>query len=307
MSNLPQIEHIYQNHHLDSRRWNWFTSRDDDIIIATSYKAGTTFMQTIVSNLLFPDGDPPGPPMIVSAWVDGRTYPLEDTLTQLEQQTHRRFIKAHLPLDGLRYFENVKYICVSRDPRDVFMSLMNHWGNFTPEMYKIFNETPGRVGEPFPQFVDDVKATWRTWITKGGFEWQNQGYPFWSHLDHALTFWKFRHLPNILMVHFNDLLADLDGEMRRIAEYLEISVTEELWPDVVKRSTFAEVKKDPKKIVGETVDISFKGGADAFIYKGDNGRWVGVLDDEDLALYEKAMAELPADYANWLQNGGVPA
>ena len=34
------------------------------------------------------------------------------------------------------------------------------------------------------------------------------------------------------------------------------------------------------------------------------GRWIGVLDEEDLALYDEAISQLPADYAGCLQNGG---
>lgn len=304
MGELPQVEHIYQNHHLDTTRWNWFTPRDDDIVIATSYKAGTTLTQTIVGNMLFPDGNLPGPASFISPWLDMRILPLEMALGQLEAQTHRRYIKTHLPLDGLPYHKNVKYICVSRDPRDVFMSFLHHWEIHTDEFYALMNGTPGRVGAPFPRFVDDTKATWRDWITKGGFDWESDGYPMWSHLGYALTFWKFRHLPNIMMLHYADLLADLDGEMRRIAAYLDIEVPDDLWPDMVKRCTFSEVKKDPGKVVGENISFAFKGGGDNFINKGTNGRWVDVLDDEDLALYDQAMAKLPRDYAAWLQNGG---
>ena len=60
---------VYQHHHLDSTRWRWFVQRPDDIVITTSYKAGTTWMQTIVAQLLFPDGDVPGV-------VDGR-FPMD--------------------------------------------------------------------------------------------------------------------------------------------------------------------------------------------------------------------------------------
>ena len=55
------------------------------------------------------------------------------------------------------------------------------------------------------------------------------------------------------------------------------------------------------------IDFGFKGGADTFIHKGTNGRWVGVLDEEDLALYDEAMSKLPPDYAMWLQNGRLTA
>ena len=304
MKGLPRRENIYQNHHMDSTRWNWFTPRDDDIIIATSYKAGTTFTQTIVGNMLFPDGDLPAPITDMAPWLDFRTTPLELILGQLEAQRHRRFIKTHLPLDGLPYFENVKYICVSRDPRDVFMSLLNHWGNHPDEAYEGMNNVPGRVGDPFPKFVDDTKATWRAWMTRNWFDWETDGHPYWSHLRHARTFWEYRDLPNVMMVHFNDLLADLDSEMRRISDFLGIDVPHEKWAAVVERCTFAAVKRNPAKVVGEEIASGFIGGADTFINKGTNGRWVGVLDEDDLALYEEAMAKLPPNYARWLENGG---
>lgn len=299
----PKLEHTYQNHHLDSTRWKWFTPRDDDIVIATSYKAGTTFTQTIVGNLLFPDGNLPGPATFISPWLDMRVFPLELVLGQLEAQSHRRYIKTHLPLDGLPYFENTRYICVSRDARDVFMSLLNHWGNHTPDFYALINGIPGRVGDPFPEYIDDIKSTWRDWMTRNWFDWEVGGYPYWSHLSHALTFWKYKDLPNIMMLHFNDLLVDLDGEMRRIAEFLDIDVPADQWAEVVKRCEFSQVKKDPSKVVGANIDFAFKRGADTFINKGTNGRWVDILDDEDLALYESAMAQLPPDYAHWLEHG----
>lgn len=247
MSDLPVREHVYQNHHLDSTRWNWFTQRDDDIIIATSYKAGTTLLQTVVANLLFPDDDMPAPASELSPWLDFRMFPLELVLGQLDAQEHRRFIKTHTPLDGLPYFPQAKYVCVSRDPRDVFMSLLNHWGSHTDAFYMGINSTPGRVGDEFPHFNPDIKATWRDWITRSWFEWEIGGYPYWSHMSYALTFWKYRHLDNILMVHFNDLRADLGSEMRRIANFLEIDVPAEKWDAVVRRCTFEEVKRTPAR------------------------------------------------------------
>lgn len=47
----PQRTHVYQNHHLDSTRWNYFAHRPGDIVISTSYKAGTTWMQSIIDHM----------------------------------------------------------------------------------------------------------------------------------------------------------------------------------------------------------------------------------------------------------------
>ena len=39
--------------------------------------------------------------------------------------------------------------------------------------------------------------------------------------------------PNILYVHFGDLLGDTEGEMRRIAGFLDIEIEEDVWPALV--------------------------------------------------------------------------
>jgi len=50
----------------------------------------------------------------------------------------------------------------------------------------------------------------------------------------------------------------------------------------------------------------WNGGAKTFINKGTNGRWRDVLTPADIAAYEqRARAELGAECAGWLANGGV--
>ena len=221
---LPEIEHVYQNHHLDSTRWQQFQPRADDIVVATPYKCGTTWMQNIVLHLIFQDLQPRSI-RDFSPWLDRCSHP--EVLSQLEAQAHRRCIKTHLPLDGLAYFPQAKYIVVGRDARDVFMSLWNHYSNQIPEFYERMNNTPGRVGDPFPVCPEDIREFWQGWITRGWFEWESEGYPYWANMRHVQTWWKYRHLPNILFVHYNDLLQNLEGEIRRIADYLNIALSEE--------------------------------------------------------------------------------
>jgi len=302
----PTVRHTYQNHHLDTTRWNGFKPRSDDIVISTSYKAGTTLMQTIIANLLFPNGDLPGPAMVIAPWLDARIFgPIEEMMAQLEAQKTRRFVKTHLPLDGLPFFDTVKYVVVSRDPRDVFMSLVNHYGEHTPAFFEHINGVPGRVGDPFPPYDGDIHKLFRNWITRGWFAWESDGYPYWSHLHHAKTWWEFRHLPNIRLVHYNDLRRDLDGEMRALAKWLNIDVPQARWAAVVDACRFETVKKHPEKVVPAAAGGFWKDGAQTFIYKGTNGRWRDILTQDELALYRETMAKtVPPDCARWLENGG---
>ena len=299
----PEIRHVYQNHHLDGPRWRRFAQRPGDIVISTSYKAGTTLMQTIVANLLFPDGDLPLPANDLAPWIDMRLRPYEEMAAQLEAQTHRRCMKTHLPLDGLPFDEEVRYVVVSRDPRDVFMSLINHYSHYTEYTLEGLNGGD-RVGDPFPRYGGDPHALWRNWITRGWFPWESDGYPYWSHLHHAKTWWEFRHLPNITLVHYNDLRADLEGQMRSLAAWLDIYVPETAWPAVVHACRFETVKADPSKVLGPAFDELFIGGAQTFINKGTNGRWKETLTAAESAEYEaRALAELGPECAHWLATG----
>jgi aryl sulfotransferase len=297
----PEIKHLYQNYLSDSLRWNFFTFRDDDIVIATSGKTGTTWTQWIVANLIFLERDLPATPVEMSPWLDFRIVPLELVLTQLEQQTHRRFIKTHLPLDGLRYDQRVRYLYVGRDTRDVFMSAWNHYRSFTEAALSSFNTAPGRIGPELPPCPDDIHDYWRIFMTQGWFDWESEGYPFSSPLYHAQSWWDFRHLPNILFVHYADLLADFHAEAQRIADFLGIQVPERAWPAIIRSCTLSEMRA---KAPHDTLRQLFKGGAETFFYRGTNNRWKEVLSADELALYEAAAKRVPTlDCRRWLENG----
>jgi aryl sulfotransferase len=300
---LPERTRVYQNHHLDSTRWDGFEPRPGDIVITTAYKAGTTWMQAIVSSLLFGDA-PPKAPWTLTPWLDMRVYPLELIRQELEGQRHRRFVKTHLALDGLPFFPEAKYVYVGRHGPDVFMSLWNHYTGYTPETVKLLNETPGLVGPPQPPPPADPRELWRSWATRGWFPWEFDGWPYWSLLHHVRTWWEWRHLPNLLFVHFNDLLADLDGEMRRVAEFLEIEVPRGEWAARVELATFASMKERAEQIV-PAGGVAFQGGAQRFLYKGTNGRFREVLTEGDLALWQDNVArQLAPACARWLEHGG---
>ena len=305
MLNLPRRNHVYQNHHFDSTRWDYFQPRDDDIVIATSYKAGTTWTQAIVAHLLFPHGNFPAPPAQMSPWLDMRIVPLEVVLNNLKAQQHRRFIKTHLPLDGMVYSEKIKYLYVARDARDVFMSLWNHYAKMKEEVFILFNMLPGRVGDALPPAPEDIHDFWRNWISRGSFAWETDGWPYWSHLANVQSWWNFRHLPNIRLFHYTDMLADTEREVRRIAAFLEIEVPGQAWNGIIKAVSFAEMKRQGGLYAPEGGQL-WKGGAETFLHKGTNNRWRDVLSEEELVLYDTACKRaLTPDCREWLENGGT--
>lgn len=305
-TSLPQRTRVYRCHHLDSTRWDHIVPRPDDIIITTSFKAGTTWTQRIVSLLVFQRRDLPSTLHWVSPWPDARFIGgSAELLAIVESLAHRRFLKSHLALDGLPYWPSARYIYVGRDTRDVFMSTWNHIRAYTPLMREMLNSGEHAPAQPFLVPPEGIRDFWRLWMTRGTHPWEGDGFPYCSHHHHARTYWDYRHLPNLLFVHYNDLKADLEGEMRRIARFLEVEVPEEKWPMLVDAATFASMKRDVE-VLGPEMDMIFEGGANRFLYKGTNDRWRDVLTAEDLALYETAAARtLTPELKRWLEGGAA--
>ena len=54
--------------------------------------------------------------------------------------------------------------------------------------------------------------------------------------------WERRREPNVVLVHYDDLVADLDGSMRRLSRLLGIPVDEERWPALVHAATFEAIR-----------------------------------------------------------------
>lgn len=281
----------------DSTGWNDFAFRADDIVISTWAKSGTTWTQQIVSQLLF-EGAEELEVAEMSPWLDLRVPPNEVKLAALEAQTHRRFIKTHLPVDALVYSPKAKYLYIGRDGRDVIWSMHNHWFNGNATIYAAINDTPGRVGPPFERPPASARDYFLTWL-------ERDGYPFTSAnlWDNVRSWWAIRDLPNLLLLHFEDLKADMPREIRRIADFLGVRIDPANWPAILEHCSFDYMKAHATKSV-PLGGAFWDGGAETFIHKGTNGRWRDELSAADCRLYEKtARRELGEECANWLASG----
>lgn len=299
---MPAVVRAYDHYLMNNARWNAFVPRDDDVVISTSIKSGTTWMQAILWHLLVPPAER-GRLHRDSPWLETTIVRPEAMLAHLEKQRHRRFIKSHLALDGLPFHDDVRYIVVARDARDVFMSLWNHHANLTYLAWRRMVARANRFGCHLER-PRDVHAFWREWITRGWFAWEHEGYPYWGNLHHTATWWRQRNRDNVLFVHFNDLLSDLPGEIRRVVDFLDIEASRDQVDEVAAAVTFDNMRRSAGRWLSG-IQVVFKGGASTFVHKGTNGRWRGVLGAEDLDLYDRAASLLlEPECRAWLEEGG---
>lgn len=291
----PKKIREFHNHHFNSTIWNDFNFRDDDIIIATYAKSGTTWLQQIVSQLVF-NGKEGLPVAEMSPWLDLWVPPKEIKLPEVEKQTHRRFMKTHLPVDALVFSPKAKYIYIGRDGRDVVWSLYNHHANANKLWYEALNDTPGRVGPPIGPPPDSTQQYFRDWL-------EREGHPFWPFWENVRSWWEIRDLRNVTLIHFAKLKADMPGEIRRLASFLEIAIDKSQWDDILKHCSFDYMKANAAASV-PLGGAFWDGGAETFMNKGANGRWRDTLNADECVAYEqRALTELGPECAKWLQTG----
>jgi aryl sulfotransferase len=289
----------------DTRRWAAYKPRPGDIIIATPAKCGTTWTIQI-ANLLVEQSPEPRPIWILSPWLDVRDYPVEELVRTIEGQTRRRVIKTHTPSDAMPLHDDVRYIHVTRGGLDAFMSWHNHVATYTPAVLAkmdrlgLADETIART---YPRVPGDIRAFFRAWLTEGPEARLADDMPAARYFDIERSFWADRRRENVLLVHYNDLSADLDGEMRRISAFLGIPVDEALWPRLVEAARFDTMRANGATLMprGDTV---WEGGHEAFFKAGTNARWQGVLTESDIAAYEDRLGrEVSPALAAWLRGG----
>jgi len=274
--------------YFESARWNDFRFRDGDAVIATYPKVGTNWTQQIVWQLVH--GAPPGVDGLTNvAWLDMRIAPFKPIMDAYAAQTSRRIIKTHLPLDALVFSPRARYIVVGRDARDMVWSAYNHQQLNDDETLALFNGPPGRPGALVSRPDRDIRDYYLHFLQTGdlpgfGFE------PFWPHVR---GWWTARDLPNVLMVHYANLQADLPREIRRIARFLAIEIDEATLAVIVEHCGFDYMR------AGSNAHPNFN--------KGVNGRWKNVLSPAEIAgCDDVASQNLTPDCAHWLASGELP-
>lgn len=299
----PERVHSYSTAVYESDRWDAFTHRAGDIVVCTPPKCGTTWTQMICALLVHQTAELPEPLTRLSRWVERVTQPIESVDAELAAQPWRRVLKSHTPLDGLPYFDDVSYVVCGRDPRDAFLSMLDHFENLSADSLADAARRRGVAPEGGLGFPTEPNTLFPIWQTVPDKPWTEDGVPFGSMTHFFKTWWAHRRRKNICFVHYADLIDGLDGEMRRVSAFLGIPVDEEHWPELVRAASFAAMRDSadtaaPGAHLGEWKDNG------AFFKRARMGEWRGVLSPENQALYENLSSErLPLALKAWIESG----
>ena len=292
----------YQSPEEDSGRWLDFPFRDGDIVISPRSKTGTTWVQAICALLIFRTPALPAPIARLSPWLDHLITPRDDVYARLAGQQHRRFIKTHTPLDGIPLDPRVTYIVTARHPLDTAVSLYHQGNNLDRAKIRALTGAPEPAEPPPPRkplhdwLLAYISGDAAPWIVSSHPREDLDSLPglIW-HLSDA---WARRHEPNVMLVHYDDLSAGLEGQMRRIAGRLGMNVPEQAWPALAKAATFEAMRSRADALIPRAGIL--KSNA-AFFRRGSSGAGREVLSDDELAAYHARAAQLaPRDMLAWL-------
>ncbi len=284
----------------DSARWDGFPFRDGDIVVSTRSKSGTTWMQWICALLVFGGPDLPRPLAELSPWLDWEVEPRDDVVARLDAQRHRRVIKTHTPLDGLPLDERATFVVVGRHPLDAAVSLYHQGDNLDRARLAQLtgsappSSEPGGSGEARPS----IDAWLRQWIAWDG--------PAAERLDslpgmihHVADAWARRDRSYVVLVHYDDLSADLPGEMGRLAARLDVDVGADEVRELAGHATFAAMRERATALVPDRLGVLRE--PSRFFRRGTSGAGQDLLTPAELADYRRRVARLaPQEVVAWL-------
>lgn len=276
----------------DNRRWDLVNVRDDDVLVVTPPKCGTTWMQTIVALLLSGDPEVETELSVKMPWVDFRFREMPEIAERLEAMTRRRSMKSHTPMDGLPINDHARYICVFRHPLDAHFSYRKHLRNIPMPFF----------GHWYPE--DDMDGvTFRRFLDGGAEGFDGDAMPLAHIVQHYKTASVRTNRPNVSMFHYADMTRDLPGTFTKVAELLDIKHSPHVLEKLIQAATFDNMRANATRFAPSGGKGFMKSDTD-FFHSGTSAKWIGKLTDKQIIEYDAIMDTYltPKDRA-WLEYG----
>jgi len=187
----------------------------------------------------------------------------------LDTLPNPRIIKSHLPMTLLPpdILESTKLVYVARNPYDVCVSFY-HFARLLKDM---------NYSGTFDQFA------------KRFMEGKMLDLPFWDHVYEA---WNKRSHPNLHFIFYEDLKKDPYAEIVKLNTFLETNLTAQQMNNVMKFTSFSEMKKRGVVAFGvveaiEHMNMDVKEKEGGFLRKGIVGDWKNCNDTDTINSMKK--------------------
>ncbi|KAK6145668.1 hypothetical protein DH2020_022488 [Rehmannia glutinosa] len=245
-----------------------FQARDDDVILASTIKTGTTWLKALSLCIMEKDHKTfanshnhddiltKESPHYYVPTIESMIYSTKTPHVDLYYTSAPRLLHTHLPYavlpDSVRN-SACKIVYIARNPKDTVIS-----------MWHFFNSLFGRNQEPFP--LDKAVDCFCSGVHLYG--------PFF---EHVVEYWQEsqKRPKKILFIKYEELKSDPKGLVSKIAEFMgrpfadEGEVDDVLWRCSLERLKNLEVNKN-----GFTV---FPVPNKSYFRKGEVGDWKNYL------------------------------
>jgi len=250
-------------------RVNTFSFHDQDILVVSFPKSGSTWMQEILY-LTFTEGDFAS---ATTRHVDLRVPHLEiarpgelPRIDILQYQEPPRLIKSNLPhktLANALEGKKTKIIVVMRNVKDTIVSYYHFY-----KMSHMFGFKGG--WNDFYELFKEERVVCGSWF------------------DHVLGWWKLREEENVKFYMYEDMKTDLTGTIRSLASFVGKELTSEKVDKIALHCSFNAMKQNPNV---NRIGKLYKAHESSFIRKGVTGDWKNHFTDEQNEDIDKRIEE----------------
>jgi hypothetical protein len=240
-------------------------TRAGDISYCSYPKSGSTWLSNILY-LILHDGEVPQGTTLRNClhWMES-SWPYPRDREEVEALPSPRIFKSHMPLrmalGGGPENSPAKFIYIARNPKDVCVSY--------------FHFESGKA------WSGNYGGQWEHWLRlfiEGGVQ---RGDWF----DHVLSWWEHRELDNLLFLRYEDMKRDFDGELRKIIDFLDYDLTQEVVARIKEATSFSHMKKAEFSNHQEITDL------EDFFRKGQIGSWREVFTAEQSEAFDRVYQE----------------
>jgi Sulfotransferase domain len=253
-----------------------YQANEHDIVVCCYPKSGTNWMMQITYQIAHHGNGEFEHIHDVIPWPDGlpNIIPLDDPKPLENSPTKLRVIKTHLNWNDVPYNPDARYICVLRDPKDVFVS-----------SYFFVKDVAMGLIMPSP----------KAWLES----YLSDYFALDSWAEHLASYWENRHKDNVLILTFAEMKIDLAAVVQKVADFMGVELSAEAFERVIEQSGFDYMKNiDHKFYPGAVTPFAY--GTGRMMRKGKRGTSGEILSQKDQkridAYMKTQLQELGSDF-----------